>query len=245
MARPRRRSGGCARRPRRQSPPSNSPRPSRTSAMSWPTSTSPSLPSSGTRTPGGSRTPCSRSARSEDAARAATGGYGQRRFGMSPGAESRVAGPSDPARGDQPELQLRPFRQSDLATLRDLLRQLGYDVPGVELAGRIARVLEAADHHLVIAELEGRIAGLLHVFKRPALEKPCEAVIQALVVDATLRGRGIGRALMRAAEAWAKAPGLGSVALHTRQAQTFYEGIGYSRIASSDLMRKALRGGGR
>lgn len=159
---------------------------------------------------------------------------------MSPGVESRAGRSSDPAGEGQPGLHLRPFRPSDLGGARDLLRHLGYDIPETELAGRIACVLEAADHHLVMAEFEGRMAGLLHVFKRPALEKPCEAVVQAIVVDASLRGRGIGRALMRLAEAWAKAQGLGSVALHTRKAQTFYEGLGYGRIASSDLMRKAL-----
>jgi N-acetylglutamate synthase-like GNAT family acetyltransferase len=144
------------------------------------------------------------------------------------------------ARGDPSGLQVRPFRQSDLAAVRDLLRQLGYDVAEAELAGRIARVSEAAGHYFVVAENEGRVAGVLHVFARPALEKPCEAVVQALVVEATLRGRGLGRALMRLAEAWASAQGLASIALHTRNAQVFYAGLGYRRIASSDLMRKAL-----
>lgn len=144
------------------------------------------------------------------------------------------------ARDDPPGLQVRPFRQSDLAAVRDLLRQLGYDISEAELAGRIARVGEAAGHHCVMAELDGRVAGMLHVFARRALEKPCEAVVQALVVDAGLRGRGLGSALMRLAETWASAQGLGSIALHTRHAQAFYEAIGYDRIASSDLMRKAL-----
>jgi N-acetylglutamate synthase-like GNAT family acetyltransferase len=144
------------------------------------------------------------------------------------------------AREDPPGPQVRPFRQSDLAAVRNLLRQLGYDIAEAELAGRIARVSEAAGHRFVVAELDGRVAGVLHLFARPALEKPCEAVVQAIVVDAGLRGRGLGRALMRLAEAWAKAQGLASIALHTRNAQAFYEGIGYHRIASSDLMQKAL-----
>ena len=35
------------------------------------------------------------------------------------------------------------------------------------------------------------------MFERPALEKPCEAVVQALVVDSEARGSGVGEALMR------------------------------------------------
>jgi N-acetylglutamate synthase-like GNAT family acetyltransferase len=135
---------------------------------------------------------------------------------------------------------IRAFRRSDLPTARELLRQLGYDIGTDELTGRLARVLDAADHHVAVAERVGRVAGLLHVFVRPALEKPCEAVVQALVVDGNLRGRGIGQALMREAEAWAAARGLTSVALHTRHAQEFYTRLGYAKVATADLLRKPL-----
>jgi len=143
-------------------------------------------------------------------------------------------------RDDPPGLQVRPFRQSDLAVVRDLVRQLGYDIAEAQLTRRIAGVLEAADHRFVVAELGGRVVGMLHVFKRPALEKPCEAVVQAIVIDADARGQGLGRALMRLAEEWARAQGLSSIALHTRKAGAFYAGLGYDHVASSDLMRKTL-----
>jgi GNAT superfamily N-acetyltransferase len=136
---------------------------------------------------------------------------------------------------------IRPYRQADLPTARDLLRQLGYEVGVEELAGRLARVLDAPDHRVMVAEDDkGRVAGLMHVFVRPALEKPCEILVQALVVDETLRGRGIGQTLMREAEAWAAARGLASVALHTRHASEFYQRLGYARVARADFMRKHL-----
>ena len=128
-----------------------------------------------------------------------------------------------------------------MPTARELLRQLGYDVGIEELAARFARLLGAADHHIAVAEYDGRAAGLLHAFARPALEKPYEAVVQVLVVDSTWRGQGIGRALMREAEAWAAARGLASVALHTRNARAFYTRLGYREVAAADFMRKRLR----
>jgi GNAT superfamily N-acetyltransferase len=120
------------------------------------------------------------------------------------------------------------------------LQQLGYDVGSAELARRAERVLLAPHHYTVVAEQAGRIVGLLHAFERPALEKPCEAVVQALVVDEAARAHGIGRALMGAAEVWAKARGLASVALYTRNAQAFYAGLGYAKVATSDFMRKSM-----
>jgi GNAT superfamily N-acetyltransferase len=91
---------------------------------------------------------------------------------------------------------IRPFCTADMSVARDLLRQLGYEVAAAELGARMERVLAAADHYTAVAEDGGQVVGLLHMFERPALEKPCEAVVQAIVVDAKMRGRGIGKALM-------------------------------------------------
>jgi predicted N-acetyltransferase YhbS len=66
---------------------------------------------------------------------------------------------------------------------------------------------------------------------------PCAAFTP---LDETMRGRGIGLALVREAEAWAAARGLPSVALNTRGAQEFYARLRYAKVATSDLMRKPL-----
>jgi GNAT superfamily N-acetyltransferase len=88
-----------------------------------------------------------------------------------------------------------------------------------------------------VAEREDTIVGVLHVFERPALEKDCEAVVQALVVDEPHRSAGVGEALMGEAEAWA---GLASMALYTRidrdRARAFYERIGFRLKATSHLL---------
>jgi GNAT superfamily N-acetyltransferase len=80
---------------------------------------------------------------------------------------------------------------------------------------------------------------------RPALDKPPEAVVQALVVDQAVRGSGVGKIVMAAAEAWVKDRGFVSVALASNvtrdEAHAFYEAIGFQRAATSHLFRKALK----
>ncbi len=111
---------------------------------------------------------------------------------------------------------------------------------------RFRRVSEAEGHRITVAEIDGALAGVLHVFERPALEKPCEAVVQAVVVDAGQRSSGIGEALMREAERWAKGRGLQFVVLYTRtdreRARRFYERIGYSWKATSHLLGRGSGG---
>ena len=133
---------------------------------------------------------------------------------------------------------------ADLGVARTLMAQLGYDITADDLAARFDAVTGDADHALLVAERGGLLVGLVHVFARPALEKPVEAVIQSLVVDTRARGGGIGRALMDRAEGWARARGLASVALHTTlpraDARAFYARLGYGEVAQSALLRKPL-----
>ncbi|MCC7271849.1 MAG: GNAT family N-acetyltransferase [Alphaproteobacteria bacterium] len=141
-------------------------------------------------------------------------------------------------------VRIREMAPADLPAARRLLGQLGYDIAPEELARRVAAVAGSPGHAALVAERGRIVAGLAHVFERPALDKPREAVLQALVVDAASRQGGVGRALMAAAEAWAAGRGLPSVVLSSNvariEAHAFYEAIGYRRVATSLLLRKAL-----
>jgi GNAT superfamily N-acetyltransferase len=135
---------------------------------------------------------------------------------------------------------IRDARPDDLPVVRRLIGQLAEAPDEGELCARFERVSATPGHRIIVAEMDGEIVGVLHVFERPALEKPCEAVVQALVVDGERRGAGIGEALMREAEAWAATRQLASTALYTRidrdRARMFYERIGYRLKATSHLM---------
>jgi GNAT superfamily N-acetyltransferase len=69
-------------------------------------------------------------------------------------------------------------------------------------------------------------------------------IVQAIVIDAAYRGRGIGKILMSAAESWASERGYDSVALYSNVsrsgAHSFYEALGYQLIATSHLFRRKL-----
>ena len=135
---------------------------------------------------------------------------------------------------------LRNAELRDFAAVRRLIGQLGYAPEEAEFRRRFDAVLAAAGHRVIVAEEGGTVVGILHVFERPALDKGCEAVVQALVVDDAARGRGIGEVLMREAEAWAAGRGLAATSLYTRtdrdRAHAFYERIGYRLKGTSHLM---------
>jgi GNAT superfamily N-acetyltransferase len=141
-------------------------------------------------------------------------------------------------------ISFRPMVLDDVSCCLNLLAQLGYELEHREAERRFLAITTFPGHSLLVAERGKRIVGLLHVYARPALEKPPEAVVQAVVVDRSFRGSGIGKAFMAAAERWAFDRGYRSVSLSSNiargEAHAFYEAIGYRRFASSHLFRKEL-----
>lgn len=139
---------------------------------------------------------------------------------------------------------IREARPADMEAVRRLIGQLADEPDDAEFRRRFERVSSAAGHRMIVAEAAGKVVGVLHVFERPALEKPSEAMVQALVVDSAERSAGVGEALMREAETWATDRKLSSVALYTRVdrdgARAFYERIGYRQKATSRLMGRDL-----
>lgn len=139
---------------------------------------------------------------------------------------------------------IREMTHDDLDAVLPLMDQLGYDVPPEELARRFAAVTGSGDHKLLVAVVNGRIVGFLHVFARSALEKPPEAMVQSMAVDKAIRRGGIGRLLLTHAETWAAEKGFASVSLHSQlkrdDAHAFYQAQGYKRVTTSGLLRKIL-----
>jgi GNAT superfamily N-acetyltransferase len=134
--------------------------------------------------------------------------------------------------------------ETDIAAGRSLLHQLGYDLTLAEMRRRYAAIANATAHAILVAACEARPVGLVHLYVRPALDKPPEVIVQAIVIDAAYRGRGIGKILMSAAESWASERGYDSVALYSNVsrsgAHSFYQTLGYESVATSHLLRRKL-----
>jgi GNAT superfamily N-acetyltransferase len=98
---------------------------------------------------------------------------------------------------------------------------------------------------LVAESGEGRVVGWLHVAARTQLTEDASAEILGLVVDESARGNGIGAALVRAAEEWARAQGCVRIRVRSRdtreRAHRFYEREGYARNKVQLVLHKPLQ----
>ena len=126
-----------------------------------------------------------------------------------------------------------------------LSEQLGYPVEPDELAERLAAVT-ANDHArlMVAVDAEDRPIGWIHVEVQRTLVAPLSAQVMGLVVDEAARSAGIGRDLLRSAEAWAGERGCRRMLVGTRvtreRAHRFYEREGYAVEKTSYFFEKEL-----
>lgn len=103
----------------------------------------------------------------------------------------------------------------------------------------------SSDQAVFVAESGGgQLMGWVQVCVRTILVADRHAEVEGLVVDESWRGKGVGHALMKRAEAWARQKGCKVVSLRSNivreGARPFYEGIGYRVVKTQWAFRKIL-----
>lgn len=134
----------------------------------------------------------------------------------------------DPAR-----LRVRGARVGDAADVARLLAVMGYPCTTAEAAERITTVLAEPRQHLLLAEIDTWVCGLVSVYALYSLAHGAElARITSMVVLEDLQRRGIGRHLLREAEAVARRTGIVRIEVTSNARRTlahaFYRSCGYS-----------------
>jgi GNAT superfamily N-acetyltransferase len=143
------------------------------------------------------------------------------------------------------DVVIREATRGDAARLVALSGELGYPVTVEALAERLGRLLGRDEELVLVAEVSPRhVVGWLHAAEQELLESGRRCEILGLVVDGTHRGRGMGRRLVQAAEAWASMRGLDQMAVRSNvtraESHPFYERLGYVRAKTQHAYRKRL-----
>ncbi len=123
---------------------------------------------------------------------------------------------------------IRSAVASDAPALASMLGQLGYPTDAAEIPGRLARMAERPGTTVFVAVQRHTPVGMVTVHLLPSLHtsEPV-AWLTAVVVDESVRGTGVGSALVEHAEDWARRQGAKRLSLtsHLRrlEAHEFYK----------------------
>ena len=134
------------------------------------------------------------------------------------------------------KVKIRQAIASDIPAMNELFRKdLGYAECRLEIVEKQFAGLDNSREAVFVAEagdVSGHIAGVIHVEKYNVLYFPPMANILGLAVAADFRRQGIGSALLKRAEVWARENGASSMRLNSgesrKQAHEFYRAQGYT-----------------
>lgn len=139
---------------------------------------------------------------------------------------------------------VRPAQPRDCEGMANLAGQLGYACTGEEVRKRLSHMQDTNQYAVFVAELPGgQIAGWIGAYLFRSVETGSCAEINGLVVDQSIRSRGIGKILLDAAEQWAWSIGCDAISVRSNikrdRAHRFYTNNGYEHVKTQKEFRKS------
>ncbi len=131
------------------------------------------------------------------------------------------------------EFMVRPGVEDDMQALFSLSRdELGYDCPLPVFSKNLKERLQSDSDRIFVAVAKGYVVGYIHACTYALLYYPPMKNVMGLAVHHAYRRKGIGTALLREVETWAKETGAMGVRLSSgaerEQAHQFYRQCGYT-----------------
>jgi ribosomal protein S18 acetylase RimI-like enzyme len=124
------------------------------------------------------------------------------------------------------DLAIAPIADADVASVADLWRRCGLTRPWNDPSGDIAFARRGPNSAVLVGRLDGAIVATVMVG-----HDGHRGWFYYLAVDPALQGKGFGRAMTQAAEAWLTARGVAKAQLMVRadndRVRAFYEALGY------------------
>ena len=144
-------------------------------------------------------------------------------------------------------MQIRPAVTEDADAIAILTSELGYPTSVADMRARLEALLARLTHFVAVAEDASGVIGWIAAEERLVLESGTRAELVGLVVTSRVRRTGVGRALVREAESWARHRGLESIFVRSNvvrhEAHPFYDSLGYSRTKTQHAYAKRLGSG--
>lgn len=143
-------------------------------------------------------------------------------------------------------IRIRAAKLADHVVIAALFTELGYPSSADEMARRMPGILADNQTQIFLAESKtSEVIGCIHVGMLAILERDLSAQIMGLVVATAHRRQGVGRALITAAEQWARERGGDTMYVRTNivrpDAPAFYAGLGYVNTKTQYAFRKKLQ----
>lgn len=143
------------------------------------------------------------------------------------------------------EPAIRKAELGDAEEISRLALELGYGTSYIDIKNRLMTLCGSERHLIAVAAIdESSLVGWIAAEVRLILESGERLELVGLVVDARVRRKGVGRALVETVEGWAKELGLSRVVVRSNivrpESHRFFETIGYAKQKTQHSYSKKL-----
>lgn len=143
------------------------------------------------------------------------------------------------------EIRVRGLEPGDEPAVAGLAGQLGYPSTPEQIRRRWTALQGREEHFTAVAVLhDNRPVGWVHAFLALRLQSQLFAEIGGMVVAEDHRSGGIGAAMLRAVEAWARSKTVTRIRVRSNviraRAHDFYLNHGYEQGKTSHVFEKRL-----
>ncbi|HEY7133038.1 MAG TPA: GNAT family N-acetyltransferase [Candidatus Limnocylindrales bacterium] len=143
---------------------------------------------------------------------------------------------------DRHPVDVRPATPADADRIAALFTDEGYPAGPSDIVERLGRY-DSPHSRVLVADHDGEVLGFVAVHALPRFEHSDRVLrVMALVVDAGVRERGIGRLLMEAAEQVGAEIGAAFAEVtaghHRPDAKRLYEELGYDGTVAAYLRKR-------
>ena len=141
-------------------------------------------------------------------------------------------------------MKTRRASSGDVSAIAAISREFGYEPSAAEVEVALRDLLTRDDHAVFVAEEDGVVLAWGHARVNRQLEVARYAELVGLVVTRASRSQGLGAAIVRDVEAWARSRGERSLRVCSNvvreRAHTFYQRENYQELKQQKVFVKAL-----
>ena len=139
-------------------------------------------------------------------------------------------------------MKIRTALKTDAESIWRLNKALGYEYPFADTEKRLHTIMANPSHCIFVAELDGVVAGYIHLEDYDTLYFDSLKNVLALTVLPEFRRRGVATHLLSKADEWAKATGASGIRLDSGiervGAHACYRHNGYQEVKLHKYFKK-------
>jgi N-acetylglutamate synthase-like GNAT family acetyltransferase len=136
-------------------------------------------------------------------------------------------------------MKIREAAAADLNAISELSNQLGYQVTPEQVNSRMAEIWKDKSQIVLVAELDGKVLGWVHLCGLKRLLSAPFVEICGLIVEQNHRSAGLGSTLVKHAEEWATSNAYTMIRVRSNvtreKAVSFYSKNGYTRSKQQNV----------